>query len=121
MNFGKAFVSYWGNYAKFDGRASRSEFWFAALANGLIGLVVVVSSVSFDANGLPSYGPLYWIWLLATLLPSLAIYSRRLHDTNRSFTNYWLTLIPIVGAIILLVYVCQPSTPGSNKYGELVR
>jgi uncharacterized membrane protein YhaH (DUF805 family) len=121
MNFGQAFGAYWKNYAKFDGRARRSEYWYAALAMGLIGVIVVMFSLSFDSNGYPSYGPLYWVWLLATFIPNLSLVSRRLHDMGKSFGYYFIALIPIVGAILLLVALATDSQPETNKYGDPVK
>jgi hypothetical protein len=54
---------------------------------------------------------------LLTFIPSLAVLCRRLHDTDRSGWWFWITLIPWIGAIILLVFLASPSTPGYNQYG----
>ena len=61
-------------------------------------------------------GVLSWIYSLAVLIPSIAVGVRRLPDTGRSGWMM-LGLIPIVGAIILLVFFCQESGPGDNAYG----
>lgn len=101
-----------GNYATFSGRARRSEYWWFALTGVIVSVVVnVVSSVS-DVAGL--IGLVYW---LGTLIPSLAVAVRRLHDTGRSGWMLLLALIPIVGAIILIVFLASDSAKGSNKYG----
>ena len=62
-------------------------------------------------------GPLYLIYTLAFLLPSIAVAIRRLHDTGR--TGWWLllALIPLIGAIVLIVFYCLDSQPGENEYG----
>lgn len=121
MNFGTAFISFWKNYANFNGRARRSEYWFATLSIGLISVGVSLVSTNVDYYGHVSYGPLYWIWVLAILIPSLAIVSRRLHDIGRSFGYYFIALIPIVGAILLLVALATDSNAGPNKYGDPVK
>lgn len=100
-------------YAVFDGRASRSEFWYFTLFNSIIiAFLVIISrltgSVLFDA--------LYLLYVLAVLLPSIGVEIRRLHDTGRS--GWWLLLafVPIV-SLVLLVFWIQDSEPGKNKYG----
>ena len=62
-------------------------------------------------------GLLYTLYSLAVLLPALGVAVRRLHDTGR--TGWWLFigLVPFVGAIVLIVFLAQDSTPGSNQYG----
>jgi uncharacterized membrane protein YhaH (DUF805 family) len=54
---------------------------------------------------------------LAVFIPSLAVSSRRLHDTNRSLWWIFICLIPVIGAIIMIVFLAQDSQPGDNKYG----
>lgn len=104
-------------YAVFNGRATRSEYWFFFLFNILIsiaiGLVVGILGESVDF--------LNSIYSLAVLLPSLAVGVRRLHDTGRSGWWYLLALIPIVGWIVLLVFLAEKSGEGSNKYGSSVQ
>jgi len=99
------------NYVGFSGRARRAEYWQFVLFN-IIALVVCF--VIDLAIGSPV---LYYIYLLAVLLPSLAVGARRLHDTDRS--GWWLLLglIPLIGGIVLLVFMCLEGTRGNNKYG----
>ena len=63
------------------------------------------------------YGPFYIIYFLATLLPSLAVTVRRLHDTNKAGWNFLIALIPVVGSLWLLVIMISKGTDGENKYG----
>lgn len=100
------------NYTGFTGRASRTEFWMFALVNFVIGLVLYLLFVAAHALVI-----LLIVYDLGVLLPSLAVGFRRLHDTNR--TAWWLLidLIPLIGAIVLLVFFCTDSTPGDNEYG----
>jgi uncharacterized membrane protein YhaH (DUF805 family) len=58
-----------------------------------------------------------WIFDLATIVPSIAVAARRLHDTDR--TGWWqlLGFVPVIGWIILLVWLCQPGTAGGNRFG----
>lgn len=98
-------------YAEFSGRSTRSEFWWFTLVSGLL---------SFGAAGLDRYAGLtrafYLLVALIHLIPSLAVFARRLHDSNRSGWQY-LLLFTIVGAIPLLIFVLQRGTPGPNSYG----
>jgi uncharacterized membrane protein YhaH (DUF805 family) len=100
------------NYVGFDGRARRTEFWMYALVN--IVIMAVLYGLALAAHPLAF---LYYLYALGTLLPSLAVMSRRLHDTGRSAWWILLVLIPFVGGIILLVFACLPGTPGPNPYG----
>jgi uncharacterized membrane protein YhaH (DUF805 family) len=102
-------------YADFDGRSGRPEFWWYQLFN-LIVYIVVVAIVSVVAGF--STGQLAAdLYSLAVLLPGLGVGIRRLHDINRS--GWWLVLgiIPIVGAIVLIVFAATAGTPGPNRYG----
>ncbi len=108
------------NYAVFRGRASRKEYWMFVLVNAIIwGVLAVISAIIFGASsrGHTIGFPLAHIYGLAVLIPSLAVSWRRLHDRNRS--GWWILigLIPVVGAIILLVFYIQDSQPGENRYG----
>jgi uncharacterized membrane protein YhaH (DUF805 family) len=115
MNFYAAIKSAFSQYATFSGRASRSEFWFFYL------FLVIASFIaaSIDAlvlNNQNSY--LTLILFLATLIPLIAVTTRRLHDTDRSGWWQLLSFIPLVGAIILIIWLCTASTPGSNRFGR---
>ena len=63
------------------------------------------------------YGPLYGIYLLAIILPSLAVAVRRLHDIGKSGWMILISLIPLIGGIWLLVLLVTDSNPGNNQYG----
>lgn len=99
------------NYVGFEGRARRTEYWVFALFQLLIFVVLAIIS-RLIGNSI-----LYTIYALATFLPGLAVAVRRLHDTDRS--GWWLLigLIPVVGGIVLLVFMLLESTPGTNQYG----
>ena len=99
-------------YVGFSGRARRKEYWMFFLFNMIASLILSV--VEYYA-GLPSF--LSGLYSLAVLLPSLAVTFRRLHDTGRSGAWILIALIPLVGAIILLVFMCTDSQSDDNKYG----
>jgi uncharacterized membrane protein YhaH (DUF805 family) len=106
-------------YADFNGRARRAEYWKYALVTFGIGIGLVILSAILGAIAKP-LGTLalvaYGIFALATLIPGLALFIRRLHDTGKS--GWWLLIgfVPF-GGIVLLVFTCLDSTQGSNKYG----
>ena len=150
-------------YAEFSGRSRRKEFWMWVLftvivsivlgvIDGLLGFSTPRSSMAASSTGagfaaMTNIGILGGIWSLGTLIPSIAVGVRRLHDTDRS--GWWillplgpylvgivlmitatasgslgtiglagiLVLIGLVCAIVLLVFYCLPGTPGPNKYG----
>jgi uncharacterized membrane protein YhaH (DUF805 family) len=112
MNFSQAVTTVLTKkYADFSGRARRSEFWWYYL----FGVIVAIVAELIDrAIGAPI---LSIIAGLALIVPNLAVGVRRLHDTSR--TGWWLLigLIPVVGTIILIVFFCQDSHTGTNKYG----
>jgi uncharacterized membrane protein YhaH (DUF805 family) len=99
------------NYVGFEGRARRKEYWYFALFNVVILIVLSLIGRAIGTN------ILYTIYALAVFLPGLAVAARRLHDTDKS--GWWILigLIPIIGAIVLLVFLLSDSTPGANQYG----
>ena len=111
-------------YAKFDGRASRSEFWYFTLFYALISLALALVDI-FVVNPMLGATPdqaaqgglLELLFALAMLIPSLAIAVRRLHDIGKSGWWYLIGLIPIIGALVLLYFFVLDSQPGSNQYG----
>ncbi len=100
------------NYVGFGGRARRTEYWMFTLFNAIIVTILLVLGVSVHALLF-----LYVLYVLAVLLPGLAVLFRRLHDIDK--TAWWLLigLVPFIGSIVLLVFACLPGTPGPNKYG----
>lgn len=106
-------------YAMFSGRAQRAEYWYFVLFYILIFIgLSVIDSITGSFSAEAGMGLLGGILTLALLIPSIAVGVRRLHDTGRS--GWWLliVLVPLVGAIILLVFTVQDSAPGENAYGR---
>jgi uncharacterized membrane protein YhaH (DUF805 family) len=112
-------------YADFGGRARRTEFWMFVLVNLLISIVLgIVDTATGTANayamgGMASYSPgiLGSIYALAVLIPTIAVTVRRLHDTDRSGWWFFIQLIPVVGSIVMLVFMCLEGTHGPNRFG----
>jgi uncharacterized membrane protein YhaH (DUF805 family) len=108
-------------YADFTGRASRSEYWLFALfillaALGLAAIDQVLVLIGARAVALLP-AALYVILLLGSLVPSVAVTFRRLHDIDRSAWWLLISFVPFIGAIVLLVFYCLPGTPGPNRFG----
>ncbi|KMM63189.1 membrane protein [Bacillus glycinifermentans] len=125
------------NYANFEGRARRKEYWMFHLFNGIISFLLLILSLiivglfiaellgegSYQAGYVVGYGGgllayiLILIYQLAVFVPSLAVNVRRLHDIGKS--GWWILigLIPFAGAIILLIFYCQDSETTDNQYG----
>ena len=105
-------------YAEFTGRSRRKEYWMFVLLNIA---VWVVASIIDGILGMSSmfyvYGPVTVLAFLALLIPGIAVSIRRLHDTGRS--GWWLLLafVPIVGGLILLVFMVIEGQRGPNEYG----
>jgi uncharacterized membrane protein YhaH (DUF805 family) len=105
-------------YAVFTGRARRKEYWFFQLFNTLFVIaLIVVDSMTGTMSKSVRLGLLSGLFALATFLPALGVLVRRLHDTGRSGWWFLIGLIPLVGPIILLVFMFQDSQPGANQYG----
>ncbi len=107
------------NYCNFSGRSSRSEFWwfslFSCIVSWVVSLVVgIVSDWNVKAISVGS-----WIVWFAFILPSLGISVRRLHDIGKSGWWLFISFIPLVGAIILLVWYCKDSQMEPNQYGPV--
>ncbi|WP_299529486.1 DUF805 domain-containing protein [uncultured Streptomyces sp.] len=99
------------NYAGFSGRARRKEFWMFVLFNFIIAVVLQIIGSLIDSQ-IP-----YFIYVIAVLVPSLAVTVRRLHDTGRSGWWFFISFIPLVGGIILLVFTASEGKPEANEYG----
>lgn len=115
MNFSEAIQSGFSNYVNFSGRAQRSAFWFWILFVWLAG--IAVSILDTAVFGSDSVYPLSSIFTLGTFLPNIAVAARRLHDTGRSGWWQLLWLLPIIGFIILLIWLIQQGEAGTNQYG----
>jgi uncharacterized membrane protein YhaH (DUF805 family) len=113
MSFSAAARTCLSKYAIFEGRAGRAEFWWFNLLCCLITLSDLVVKVFSHTAGTV----IFWACAIPLLLPSTAAGVRRLHDTGRSGWRYLWALVPLVGGLVMLVYLTRPSDPRTNRYG----
>ncbi len=108
MNFQESIQLCFQKYFDFNGRAKKPEFWWFFLFCFLVALLLeaVVSNVA-------------WIFTVATLIPSFAVGSRRLHDTNKSGWFQLIWLIPLLGWIAMIYLLVQEGDTEANQYGEV--
>lgn len=114
VSFTQAIKMAFDKYCCFTGRASRSEYWWWVLFTFVIS--AIVAAVFGDGTAGKIVSSLVG---LAFLLPGLGLSVRRLHDTGKS--GWWILigLIPLVGAIILLIFFIKDSDPATNAYGPV--
>ena len=110
------------DFGNFRGRARRSEYWYFALFNFIFAIVAMLLDnligTTFDIEGVPiPYGYIYLLYVLAVFIPGLAVAVRRLHDVGKSGWFLLIVLIPLIGAIWLLVLYFTDGQPGENKWG----
>ena len=121
MKFDAAIKSLFSNYATFSGRSRRSEFWFAQLFLALAGLSAsIVDAVVFDVS-VDSFGAFYIIFVLGSFIPALAVTWRRLHDMGKSGGFFFIALIPLIGIILLIIWLATDSQPAANQFGAPVK
>lgn len=114
MWFGDAVSHGFANYLKFEGRASRSEFWKWFLFTVIVVLATLV--IDFLLYSASSFSPLYFIATIILLVPTISPGVRRLHDTGRS-GKWALLALTVVGGLALIYWACLPGTEGDNQYG----
>jgi len=114
MSFTEAVRSVLRKYVQFSGRARRSEYWWWFLVYGVVYLVALVLDANANAG---TTAQLAAVVLLSLFLPTLAVSVRRLHDTGRSGWWMLMTFIPVVGTILLIVWLASDSDE-TNRYGE---
>ena len=128
-SFGQAIARFFKNYATFSGRASRSEYWMVTLFMLIISIVFgVLLGITIASGGIAEDGTaqltggaivvivLFALFGLVTLVPSLAIMWRRLHDANLAGPFAFLSLIPSVGSIIVIVLTLLPPKPEGRRF-----
>ncbi|MDQ0633961.1 uncharacterized membrane protein YhaH (DUF805 family) [Arthrobacter pascens] len=127
--FPVAVKRFFKKYATFSGRASRSEYWWWTLVSVVVSIILNIvinaGSTGSSLSGTATPGPgaifgtiLIVIWGLATLVPSLALTVRRLHDGNFSGWLLLLVLVPFLGALAVLVFTILPSNPAGQRFDQ---
>ncbi|WP_348787691.1 DUF805 domain-containing protein [Leifsonia sp. NPDC080035] len=126
-SFATAFVRFWRKYAVFSGRASRSEYWWWVLFSAIVGIAIEALYVPslllrprgggfhLDA-GIVVAAIVASIWGLATIVPTLALVWRRLHDANFSGAFWLFAFVPLVGWIVVLVLTLLPPNPAGVRF-----
>lgn len=106
------------NYAMFQGRSQRSEYWYFILFYLLILVALLFADVLLGTYSptqeVGLFSTLFW---LAMLLPTIAVTARRLHDTGRSGWWQLIAFVPVLGALALIAFLVRDSQPGVNAYG----
>ena len=105
-------------FADFNGRARRKEYWMFVLFNLIFAIVAMMLDGGLGTNIAPMpYGYIYIAYALATLIPGIAVGVRRLHDVGKCGWFMLIALIPLIGGIWLLVLFCTDGVRGDNQYG----
>ncbi|MBC8256409.1 MAG: DUF805 domain-containing protein [Candidatus Marinimicrobia bacterium] len=99
------------NYANFNGRASRQEYWMFFLFNMIFAIVILGIDIILGL------GFLNMVYSIAVMIPGLAVGIRRLHDIGKSGWMVLIILIPLIGPIWLIILAATDSNPGENNYG----
>lgn len=102
----KEYIEMWKRGLQFEGTSTRKDFWMALLIDFVLML----------ALGLVIKGTFTTLIAIVTIVPSLALSVRRLHDIGKSGLLLLLAFIPIIGLIILIVYFCTATKTGENQY-----
>jgi uncharacterized membrane protein YhaH (DUF805 family) len=113
----EAFKRAFSNYATFDGRANRGEYWWFVLASALINLSAQAADWTFFVSVDGGFPVLSVAWALVSFLPALGLTIRRLHDIDRSGWSMLIALIPIVGPFIAIFRMCKQGEPRANRFG----
>jgi len=101
MQLIEAFTSGWSRSFDYNGRTTRSDYWWFVLANLIVSVVLILISSKLQA-----------IYSLASIVPGLPLAVRRLRDAGKPWQWLFISLVPIIGGIWLLVLFCQPSING---------
>ena len=116
MGFGEAIASGFANYVNFEGRAYRTEYWLWVLFTVIGSLATGILDAAVFGYSPGGVSPLNGIFALITLVPSLAVAARRMHDMDR--TGWWLLLLLTgIGGLVLLIWFSFKGTHGPNRFG----
>jgi len=101
------------NYATFTGRARRKEYWYFTLVQCIVVFIAALIDSIIGAEGY-----LYLLVALLLVIPSVSVAIRRFHDIGRPGWTYLITLIPIIGSILLIIWMASDTKPESNQWGN---
>ena len=120
MNFQTSIKTCFNKFAIFSGRASRSEFWFFILFGTIGGIIATIIDVMIFGYTIEENGPIYLIFWIITMIPSVAVATRRLHDINKS--GWWQLLwFTIIGGILLIIWHTTRGESKKNKFGPPIK
>ena len=105
IGFVQAIILFFTRFKDFKGRSRRSEYWWAALATGLIS--ALLAEIAPDIS---------WMWSLLIFIPTFSLSVRRLHDIGKSGWWYLINFIPLIGQVIYFIFMCRDSTE-DNRWG----
>lgn len=107
-------------YADFSGRSRRKEYWMFTLGVVIATLVLAIVEGVLGLSGMVAgvYGPISTLFFLGLIVPSIAVQVRRMHDLDKSGWWVLIALIPFIGSIVLLVFMCLEGTRGENRFGS---
>lgn len=122
----EAYKNFWKKYVDFEGRTTRSDWWWVTLCNFIIFLLLLIpimfsfiNVLATPINYYPVYGVIFAllavIYLLAILVPSIAMYVRRLRDADFHWALIFISFIPYVGGVVLFVLLQMPSKSRLNN------
>lgn len=103
------YIDMWKNYFNFSGRTSVKGYWMAYLFN-----VIIAFAIGVIVGILPDLAFLSGVYSIAIMIPGLSIAVRRLRDAGKSWGWLFISLVPLVGAIILIIMLCQPSVAAAQ-------
>lgn len=117
VGFADAVKLFFSNYANFKGRSTRSEYWWWSLAVFITSFVLMMSLMFVEGVVVYLIAGVMVLYLLAIVVPNIALSIRRLHDVGKSGWWFLINLVPFVGGIVFFVISLMPSD-GANKWGE---
>ena len=119
----KEYLDSWKRAFDFSGRSRRREFWIPLIINILIYCIMLclLSATEAFSTRSSSSGDIifkiFWVYYLLYIIPLLSLIIRRLHDMGKSGWWYFISLIPLVGTILLIIYLSTDSVSYDNEYG----
>jgi len=117
MTFFEAAAKCYRKYFVFKGRAPRTEFWWFVVLTILVAWPLFLSEIE-EGTWFTILSFIYFILTLSAAIPLTAVWTRRMHDVDKSGWTWMFVFIPIVGLILILRWACKEGDMEANKYGE---